>query len=138
MTRGVALGVILVLVGCGKPAGQTVDAAGGGDDTDGGNDANALIDASISDSWMPGDAVAPNIACASGELVSGRVLAATTSGDELVFDHIAIGAGGALFAGGQLAGHATLEAGTPSSRVVQGSQVGSSVVAKYAANGAFA
>lgn len=138
MTRGVALGFILVLVGCGNPAGQTVDAPGGGDDTVGGNDASPLVDAPTSDGWMPGDAAEPNSACASGALVSGRVLATTTSGDELVFDHIEIGAGGALFAGGQLAGRATLEAGTPNSRVVQGSQIGSSVVAKYAANGGFA
>ncbi|MBA3458223.1 MAG: hypothetical protein H0T42_34395, partial [Deltaproteobacteria bacterium] len=68
-------------------------------------------------------------------LVSGRVLATVTSGDDLLFDQLEIGAGGAMFLAGELSGRATLEAGTPNARMLQGSQIGSSIVAKYTAAG---
>jgi hypothetical protein len=133
-----ALSLALLLVACGKPSGATND-AGSDDDGGGQGDGGVLDDATTTDDgWVPGDAPQPNSACASGAIASGRLLATTSSGDELVLQNMKLGPSGEIFAAGQLSGHATLEAGTASALTIQGSQVGSSVIVKYTAAGAFA
>jgi hypothetical protein len=138
-----ALALAFVLVACGKPSGAANDAGGGGDDDDsdggGAGDGGTVDDAAITgDGWVPGDAPQPTGACASGALVSGRLLATNSSVDDFVLSKIKLGPHGEIFAAGQLSGGATLEAGTANARTIYGSQVGSSVIVKYTSAGALA
>lgn len=77
----------------------------------------------------------PAVDCESGELLSGSLVATTTSFDDLDLSAISLGEDGAIFLGGALSGRATLAAGGPDEVSLRGRQLGSPVLVKYTATG---